>query len=102
MTDGVIKVNMTQNDAMETFAPDPGAFGDERFPERLETRARWNRPSCDDDWFRGFSQELTDFVTAIRSGKQPLSGIQLAVDCVDVIYAAYVSAEEGRRVSLSG
>jgi hypothetical protein len=24
------------------------------------------------------------------------------VDCVDVIYAAYVSAEEGRRVSLEG
>jgi predicted dehydrogenase len=100
MTDGVIKVNMTQNDAVETFAPDPGAFGQERFPDRLETRAGWNRPSCDDDWFRGFSQELGDFVSAIRAGRQPLSGIQLAVDCVDVIYAAYVSAEEGRRVSL--
>jgi predicted dehydrogenase len=100
MTDGVIKVNMTQNDAVETFAPDPGVFGDERFPERLETRAGWNHPSCDDDWFRGFSQELADFVGAIGAGRQPLSGIQLAVDCVDVIYAAYVSAEEGRRVSL--
>jgi predicted dehydrogenase len=100
MTDGVIKVNMTQNDAVETFSPEPAAFGDERFPERLETRAGWNRPSCDDDWFRGFSQELNDFVIAIRTGRQPLSGIQLAVDCVDVIYGAYVSAEEGRRVSL--
>jgi predicted dehydrogenase len=102
MTDGVIKVNMTQNDAVETFSPEPAAFGEERFPERLETRAGWNRPSCDEAWFRGFSQELTDFVTAIRAGKQPLSGIQLAVDCVDVIYGAYVSAEEGRRVSLGG
>jgi predicted dehydrogenase len=100
LTDGVIKVNMTQNDAVKTFSPEPNAFGDERFPDRLETRAGWNQPSCDDDWFRGFSQELSDFVACIRAGRQPLSSIQLAVDCVDVIYAAYVSAEEGRRVSL--
>lgn len=100
MTDGVVKVNMTQNDAVRTFSPEADAFGEERFPERLETRAGWNHPSCDEDWFRGFSQEMGDFVAAIRSGKQPRSGLQLAVDCVDVIYAAYVSAEEGRRVSL--
>jgi len=100
LTDGVIKVNMTQNDAVKTFSPEPIAFGDERFPERLETRAGWNHPSCDEDWFRGFSQELSDFVACIRAGKQPLSSLQLAVDCVDVIYAAYVSAEQGRRVSL--
>lgn len=100
LTDGVIKVNMTQNDAVRTFSPEPGAFGEERFPDRLETRAGWNHPSCDDDWFRGFSQEMLDFVGAVRAGKQPLSSIELAVDCVDVIYAAYVSAEEGRRVSL--
>ena len=100
LTDGVIKVNMTQNDAVKTFSPEPNAFGDERFPERLETRAGWNHPSCDEDWFRGFSQELSDFIACIRAGKQPLSSLQLAVDCVDVIYAAYVSAEQGRRVSL--
>jgi predicted dehydrogenase len=100
LTDGVIKVNMTQNDAVRTFSPEPNAFGEERFPERVETRAGWHHPSCDEDWFRGFQQEMLDFVGALRTGKQPLSSIQLAVDCVDVIYAAYVSAEEGRRVSL--
>jgi predicted dehydrogenase len=100
MTDGVIKANMTQNDAVETYAVAPEAFGQEYFAEKLETRAGWNRPSCDEDWFRGFAQETADFVTAIRAGKKPRSGIDLAVECVDVIYAAYVSAEEGRRVSL--
>ena len=100
LTDGVVKVNVTQNDAVETFSPKPDAFGDEGFPDHVGTRAGWNRPSCDDDWFRGFSQEMTAFAAAIRAGEQPLSSIQLAVDCVDVIYAAYVSAEEGRRVTL--
>jgi len=102
LTDGVIRVNMTANDAVETYAPDAGVFGDEYFTEKLETRAGWNRPSCDEDWFRGFAQEIEDFAGAIRDGREPRAGIDLAVDCVDVIYAAYVSAEEGRRVDLAG
>jgi predicted dehydrogenase len=100
MTDGVIKANMTGNDAIETYAPDPTVFQQEYFTEKLETKAGWNRPSCDEDWFRGFAQEIGDFVGAIGEGREPFSGIDLAVDCVNVIYAAYVSAEEGRRVEL--
>jgi hypothetical protein len=44
---------------------------------------------------------MGDFVSAIRAGRQPRSGIDLAVACVEVIYAAYLSAEQGQRVSLS-
>lgn len=101
MTDGVIRINMTGNDAVETFAPDAATFQDEFFNEKLETKAGWNKPSVDADWFRGFAQEITDFAGAIRDGREPRSGIDLAVDCVDVIYAGYQSAEEGRRVVLS-
>ena len=100
MTDGVIKANMTANDAIETYAPDAAAFQSEYFTEKLETKAGWNRPSCDEDWFRGFAQEIEDFVGAIREGREPRSGIDLAVDCVNVIYAAYESAETGSRVKL--
>jgi predicted dehydrogenase len=100
MTDGVIKANMTANDAIETYAPDPAAFQSEYFTEKLETKAGWNRPSCDEDWFRGFAQEIEDFVGAIREGREPRSGIDLAVDCVNVIYAAYEAAETGSRVTI--
>jgi predicted dehydrogenase len=100
MTDGVLKANMTANDALETYAPDPDVFKAEYFTEKLETKSGWQRPSCDEDWFRGFAQEIEDFVTSIRENRDPRSGIDLAVACVEVIYAAYVSAEEGRRVTL--
>ena len=100
MTDGVIKANMTANDAIETYAPDSSAFSGEYFTEKLETKAGWNRPSCDEDWFRGFAQEMEDFVGAIRENREPRSGIDLAVDCVNVIYAAYLSAENGGRVMM--
>jgi predicted dehydrogenase len=39
-------------------------------------------------------------VDAIREGREPLASATLAADCVEVIYAAYLSAEEGRRVTL--
>jgi len=100
LTDSVIKANMTSNDAIETYAPDAAAFRDEYFTEKLETKAGWNRPSCDEDWFRGFSQEIEDFVGAIREGREPRAGIDLAVECVNVIYAAYESAEMGKRVAV--
>jgi predicted dehydrogenase len=100
MTDGVIKANMTANDAIETYAPDPSVFEKEYFTEKLETKAGWNRPSCDEDWFRGFAQEIADFAGAIREGREPLAGIDLAVDVVNVIYAAYLSAAGGRSVNL--
>jgi predicted dehydrogenase len=100
MTDGVIKANMTANDSIETYAVDPETFNGEYFTEKLETRAGWNRPSVDEDWFRGFLQEITDFVYAIHEDREPQSGIDLAVDVVNVIYSAYVSAEEGRVVKL--
>lgn len=100
MTDGVLRANMTSNDTVETYAPEPGVFDTEYFAEKLETHAGWNRPSADEGWFRGFAQELQDFVLSIRAGRQPQSGIDLAIDCVDVIYAAYVSAEDGARVDL--
>lgn len=100
MTDGVIKANMTANDAIETYAVDPATFNDEYFTEKLETKAGWNRPSCDEDWFRGFAQEIEDFVYAIRDNREPRAGIDLAVDCVNLIYSAYLSAEQGRTVNL--
>ena len=91
---------MTSNDAIETYAPAPEVFQDEYFTEKLETKAGWNRPSCDEDWFRGFAQEIADFAGAIHEGREPRAGIDLAFDCVNVIYAAYLSAEEGRRIEL--
>lgn len=102
MTNAVLHTNMTQNTAVQAYAPDPTIFGEEYFTEKLETKAGWTFPSPDEDWFRGYPQEMRDFVECIRENREPLAGVDLAVDCVEVIYAAYLSAAEGRRVVLAG
>ena len=49
----------------------------------------------------GFPQEIQDFVEAIAHSREPLSGAALARDVIAVIYGAYLSAAEGRRVDLA-
>ncbi|MBI4842658.1 MAG: Gfo/Idh/MocA family oxidoreductase [candidate division NC10 bacterium] len=100
MTNAVLHANLAQNTAVQAYAPDGAIFGDEYFTEKLETKAGWSFPSPDEDWFRGYPQEMRDFVDAIREGREPLAGVTLAADCIEVIYAAYLAAEEGRRVPL--
>jgi len=43
---------------------------------------------------------MQDFVESVASGREPLSGAQLARDVTAVIYGAYFSAAEGRRIDL--
>ena len=44
---------------------------------------------------------FTEKLEAIRDGGEPRSGIDLAVECVNVTNAAYQSAETGYRVTLT-
>ena len=37
---------------------------------------------------------------AIAYEREPLTGLDLAMQLVEVLYAGYVSCEEGRRISL--
>jgi len=101
LSNAVVNVNMNPHNALEVYAPGPRIFGDEYIAEKLETKAGWNFPSPDEDWVRGYPQEMEDFVDAVLLDREPISGIDLAREVVEVIYAAYLSAEQGRRVELS-
>jgi predicted dehydrogenase len=63
-------------------------------------KAGWNFASPDEDWVRGYPQELEDFVECLLTGREPDSGLDLAFQTVEAIYAAYLSAEKGMRVEL--
>jgi predicted dehydrogenase len=100
LTNAVIQANINPNTALTVYAPDAAVWGDEYLTEKVETKAGWQFPSPDEDWMRGYPQELEDFVDAIREGREPLSGALLAREVVEVIYAGYLSAATGRRVEL--
>ena len=98
----VVFCNINPNDAVQAYAPDPGIFAGEYITEKIETKAGWTSPQPDEDWMTGYPQEMQDFVESVALGREPLSSGALARDVIAVIYAAYLSAAEGRRVSLGG
>ena len=96
----VVQANVLPNTSLQVFAPDGLIWGDEYLTEKVETAAGWQFPNPDDEWMRGYPQEMEDFVDSFREGREPLSNFLLARETVEVIYAAYVSAQEGHRVEL--
>ncbi len=100
LSNAVAHININPHDVLQVYAPEPHIFGEEYIAEKLETKAGWNFPSPDDDWMKGFPQELEDFIDAILLDREPVSSIDLARDVVEVIYAGYASAEGGKRIDL--
>lgn len=100
LSNAVVNVNMNPSDLLEIYAPESHIFGDEYIAEKLETKAVWNFPSPDEDWVRGYPLGVEDFVDAVLFDREPVSGIELVRDVVETIYAAYWSAEQGRRIEL--
>ena len=95
-----IRANINPNDACVAYAPADHIFGDEYLTEKIETKGGWSCASPDDAWMQGYAHEIADFVEAIAEDREPLSGAVLARDVSIVLYAAYVSAEEGRRMEV--
>ena len=96
----VIHCNINQNDAVVAYSPDPSVFADEYVTEKIETTAGWTRPSPDEGWFAGYPAQFQDFCEAVAFDREPVCGGRLARDTVAIIYGAYLSAEQGRRVDL--
>jgi predicted dehydrogenase len=96
----VVLCNINPNDSVQAYAPDPSLFAAEYITEKIETKAGWTSPQPDEDWMTGYPDEIQDFVEAVAFGCEPLSSGALARDVTMVIYGAYLSAAEGRRVDL--
>jgi predicted dehydrogenase len=101
MSNAAATVNINPNTTLVVYSPEKNVFGSEYITEKVETTAGWQFPSPDEDWMRGYPQEMEDFVDAILEDRDPISGAALAYETVEVIYAAYLSAETGKRVELA-
>ena len=51
-----------------------------------------------DETLRGYTQELTAFAECAAENRRAQSDFKIAYDTVRIMYAGYLSAEEGRRV----
>lgn len=98
--DAVLKSNLTMNDMLETYFPDEERTEDIYISEMLPSKLGWNKPFLIDEIVRGYANEMQDFMEAVAYNRKPLCDFSLAYDTAKIIYAAYMSAEKGRRINL--
>lgn len=92
--------NINPNTMCQAYTPDGAYFEDEYIVEKIETKEGWTFPAPDEDAVTGYPEELRDFIGAIANRREPRSGLGIAIDTLLVVYAGYVSAEEGRAIDL--
>jgi predicted dehydrogenase len=66
----------------------------------VDRKTGWQFICLEEEWTRGYIQEIQDFMECIAFGREPRAGLDLAFEAMRVHYAGYWAAEEGRRISL--
>jgi predicted dehydrogenase len=99
--DAAINCTLTMNDMMSTYFLDEHGLDSVYLSEMLPAKTGWNKPFVADEFIRGYTDEMQDFMESIYYDREPKSGFKLAYDTIKVTYAAYMSAETGRRINLN-
>ena len=96
---GSMLCNITPTDILQTYFLDEDGMDDVYLSEMLPSKLGWNKVFVVDEVLRGYTAELQDFIESVSKNGEPLSGFDLAYDSIKTIYAAYWSAEEGRKIN---
>ena len=96
-----LECNLSPSDGLRAYASDAEVFGDEPLIEKLDTSAGWSTPMPDEDWTSGHLSLCQAVADAIVRGSEAAGDAELGIDVTNLVYAAYLSAAEGRRVELS-
>lgn len=97
---GAFNCNITPVDSLETYMLDDDDTEDIIFSEMLPTKIGWNKAFIEDEILRGYTYELQDFCESVAHDREPSSNFDIASKVIEVIYAAYYSAETNTRVFL--
>jgi predicted dehydrogenase len=97
---GSLFANITPNTHMMSYQTSEEKLAGVYITEKVDRKTGWQYVCLDEEWTRGYRQEIQDFMECVATGRQPLSDLALAVETIRVNYAGYWAAEEGRRVTL--
>jgi predicted dehydrogenase len=97
---GCLFANITPNNHMTTYLTDESRLQSVYFTEKVDRKTGWQSLCLEEEWTRGYLQEIQDFAECVAFGRQPVAGVDLAFETMRINYAAYWSAEEGRRIAL--
>jgi len=95
------RCNINPVGLVETYNPRASQFQDIYINYGITTQEGWLYAAPDENWMFGYQAEMQDAMESIAFDRQPISGLQLSLDTLNVIYSAYLSAERlGQEVVL--
>jgi predicted dehydrogenase len=97
---GSLIANITPNTHVMSYQTSEEKLASVYITEKVDRKTGWQYICLEEEWTRGYLQEIQDFMECTATGRQPLSDLALAFETTKVNYAGYWSAEEGRRVTL--
>ena len=97
---GALFANVTPNNHMLSYMTDEQKLAGVYITEKVDRKTGWQFICLEEEWTRGYLQEIQDFMECVATGRQPLSDLDLACATTQVQYAGYWAAEDGKRVTL--
>ncbi|MET4294402.1 putative dehydrogenase [Bradyrhizobium sp. LB8.2] len=97
---GSLFANITPNTHLMSYQTSEEKLASVYITEKVDRKTGWQYVCLEEEWTRGYLQEIQDFMECAASGRPPLSDLALAYETIKVNYAGYWAAEEGRRVVL--
>lgn len=97
---GSLFANITPNTHLMSYQTSEEKLASVYITEKVDRKTGWQYVCLEEEWTRGYLQEIQDFMECVATGRQPLSDLALAYETIKVNYAGYWAAEEGQRVVL--
>ncbi len=98
--ESVYYCNMSANDGLKAYHETEDGIENVYVTEKIGTKTGWQNVYLEEDTMRGYSGEMQDFMECVAYGGHPHSDYNIAAKTIELIYAAYLSAEEGKRIEL--
>lgn len=95
-TGGVIYADLFMGNAAVAYSREGYGYA----MEKADTTKGWSFPIFEEAFNQGYPHELNHFIECVRENKAPLVTGELGRDVLEVIYAAYASAGQGKRIDL--
>jgi predicted dehydrogenase len=97
---GALFANITPNNHLVTYMTDEQKLAGVYVTEKVDRKTGWQFVCLEEEWTRGYLQEIQDFMECVATGRAPIADLDLACETTRVQYAGYWSADEGRRIKL--
>jgi len=99
--DAVMKCNFAPNSLLDVYFSDDKGIENEFITEKDDHNLGIKHAAVCEETIRGYLGELQDFMKCIAYDREPMAGLDIALETLDLVQLAYYSAEQGRCVEIS-